>query len=53
MRNGIVYMQQVEVMVNDYIHHGTGQSHFIGRIIKQWVGGYPYFVIKNIGIENI
>ena len=34
MGDGIMHMQEVKVMVNNHINHGTGQSHFIRRIIK-------------------
>ena len=52
MRNGIMHMQEIQVIVPDHIHHGTRQGRFIRRKIKQRIGRNPHFVVKYIGAET-
>src|SRR5947209_20593110 len=50
MRNCIVNMQQVQLVIDNHVHHSTGQGSFVRLIIDQWIGCYPHFVIEYICI---
>src|SRR5688572_10835546 len=51
MRNSIMYMEQVQLIILNNIHHGAREGCFIGWVIKQRVSRDLHFVIKNIGSE--
>src|SRR5687768_4886654 len=51
MGDCIVHMQQVDLVVNYYIDHCTGQGSFIWGIIEEGICRYTNFVIKNICVE--
>src|SRR5688572_20974790 len=52
MRDSIMYMEKVEVIIFNDIHHGTRQGCFIGWVIKQWIRRDLHLVVKNIGSER-
>src|SRR6185295_1121533 len=51
--NGIVHMQQINILVSHYVNHGAGQCTFVWRIIEKGVGGYPYFVVENVRAKAV
>jgi hypothetical protein len=51
MGYGIMHMQQIDIIIYYNINHGARQGCFIRRIIEQRIGGHPYLMIKNVGIE--
>ena len=53
MGNGIMNMQEVEVVIFYHVHHRTCQRCFVGREIKQGIGRHLYFVVKYIGNKTI
>ena len=53
MGNGIVHMEQIEVVVDDHVYHGTGEGYLIGWVVEQWIGRHPHLMVKNIRIKNI
>ena len=53
MRNGIVNMDEVQLLVDRHIHHFTGECGFIGQVFEKRVGGYANFVEKDILVEKI
>ncbi len=53
MRNGVVYVQQIELYVLGYIYHLAGQCQLVRRIIEEWIAGNIDFVVKKILIEEV
>src|SRR5258708_29463680 len=53
MGDGIVYMEEVQLMVHDHIHHGAGQGCLIGGVVEEGVIGDPDLVIEDIGVEFV
>jgi len=51
MRDGIMHVQQIDIIIHDHIYHGAGQRSFIRRVIEQRVSRYAHFMIKNIGMK--
>jgi hypothetical protein len=49
--DGIMYMQEIDIVVDDHIHHGAAEGGLIRRIIEQGVSGYTNLVVKYIGVE--
>ena len=48
-----MHMQQIEIVIHNYIYHITCKCYFVWRIIKQRICRHTHFVIKNIGIKHI
>ena len=49
----IVNMQQIQLMVHNDIYHSAAEGYFVWGVIKQRIGRYPHFVIKNICTKHI
>src|SRR4051812_1077214 len=53
MGNGIVYMQQIQVMIHNHIYHRTAQCRFVWRKVEKRIGGYLNLMIIYIGMEGV
>ena len=53
MGDGIVNVEEVELVVVDHVHHGAGKSGLIWGVIKERIGRDPHFVVEDVGVEFI
>ena len=49
MGNGVVHMQQIQVLLAHNFNHFRGEYQLVGRVVKKRVLGNSDFVIKDIG----
>ena len=50
MRNGIVHVQQIEVVKLGHLRHPRRQRQIVRRIFEQRITGDFHFVIVNVGM---
>jgi hypothetical protein len=53
MWNGIMHVEQVQVLKPDYIYHLAGQSRLIGLILKEGVVQSRYLMVKDILVKTL
>src|SRR6185437_1846335 len=53
MRDGVVDMQQIELVIDDHVDHGARQSRLVRRIVEERVGGHAHFVVEDVRIELV
>src|SRR6185312_1051554 len=51
VRNGIMYVQQVELMIINHIYHGTGECRFVRGVLEKRISSYAHFMIEYISVE--
>src|SRR5579859_3728026 len=53
MGDGVVNMQEVELVVVDDVDHGAGQGRLVGGIVEERVGGDAHLVVKDVRVELV
>ncbi len=51
--DGVVYVQQVELLVLGHVHHFAGQGQFVGRILKERIAAQGHLVVEKIFVEKV
>ena len=52
MGNGVVHVQEVEVVGLDHLHHLARQHQFVRRVLKQRVLRHFHLVVVHPGVEG-
>ncbi len=50
VRDGVVHMQEIEIVVGCHFRHARRKRQGVGRKLKQRIVGYGDFVIENIAL---
>ncbi len=52
MRDGVVHVQQVEVVTKHHLVHADGQRQVVGRILEQRIAPHVHFVEEDARQER-
>ncbi len=53
MGDRIVHVQEVELVIDDYVNHRTREGRFIGRVVEEGIIRNAHFVIEDIRIKLV